>query len=55
MAFENIKDILALGFDPEKTFFFIDSQYMGTMYPNVCVFQRHINMTTLKAIFGLKF
>ena len=55
MAFENIKDILALGFDPEKTSFFIESQYMGTMYPNVCVFQRHINMTTLKAIFGLKF
>ncbi len=28
---------------------------MGTMYPNVCVFQRHINLTTLKAIFGLEF
>lgn len=55
MAIENIKDILALGFDPEKTFIFIDSQYMGTLYPNVCKFQRHINMTTLKAIFGLKF
>ena len=55
MAYENIKDILALGFDPEKTFIFIDSQYMGTMYPNVVRFQRHINMSTLKAIFGLEF
>ena len=53
MAFENIKDILALGFDPDKTFIFIDSQYMGTLYPNVVRFQRHINMSTLKAIFGL--
>lgn len=25
LAYENIKDILALGFDPEKTFVFIDS------------------------------
>lgn len=55
LAFENIKDILALGFDPEKTFVCLDSQYMGTMYPNVCIFQRHINLTTLKAIFGLEF
>lgn len=53
MAYENIKDILAVGFDPEKTFIFIDSEYMGYLYPNVCRFQRHINMTTLKAIFGL--
>ena len=55
MAYQNIKDIIALGLDPEKTFIFIDSQYMGKLYPNVCRFQRHINMSTLKAIFGLKF
>jgi tryptophanyl-tRNA synthetase len=28
---------------------------MGTMYPNVCRFQKHINMSTLKAIFGMDF
>lgn len=55
LAYDNIKDILALGFDPEKTFVFIDSEYMGTMYPNVCRFQKHINMSTLKAIFGMDF
>lgn len=55
LAYENIKDIIALGFDPEKTFIFIDSEYIGHMYPNVCRFQKHINMTTLKAIFGLGF
>jgi len=53
MAYENIKDILAVGFDPEKTFICLDSKYMGHMYANVCRFQRHINLTTLKAIFGL--
>jgi len=55
MAYENIKDIIAIGLDPEKTFIFIDSQYMGTLYPNVCRFQKHINLNTLKAIFGLDF
>ena len=35
MAIDNIKDILAVGFDLEKTFVFINSEYMGHMYPNV--------------------
>lgn len=26
---------------------------MGHLYPNVCRFQKHINLSTLKAIFGL--
>ena len=53
MAYDNIKDIIALGFDPEKTFIFINSLYMGTMYPNVMKIQRNINLSTLRAIFGL--
>jgi tryptophanyl-tRNA synthetase len=53
MSYDNIKDIIALGFDPEKTFIFINSQYMGTMYPNVMKIQRNINLSTLRAIFGL--
>ena len=43
-----------MGLDPEKTFIFIDSEYMGKLYPNVCRFQRHINLNTLRAIFGLE-
>ena len=31
MGMENIKDIVALGFDLEKTFIFIDSQYIGKL------------------------
>lgn len=53
MGYDNIKDIIALGFDPEKTFIFLNSEYMGTMYPNVLKIQKNINMSTLKAIFGL--
>jgi len=55
LAHENIRDILAVGLDPELTFVFIDTEYMGHMYKNVVRFQKHINMTTLKAIFGLGF
>ena len=29
MAFENARDIIAVGFDPEKTFIFTDCNYMG--------------------------
>lgn len=28
-AYENAKDIIACGFDPEKTFIFSDFDYMG--------------------------
>lgn len=55
MAYDNIKDIIALGYDPDKTFIFLNSQYMGHMYPNVMRIQRNINLSTLKAIFGLEF
>ena len=29
LATENIKDIIAMGFDPEKTFIFSDFEHMG--------------------------
>ncbi len=33
MARENAKDIIACGFDPERTFIFTDLQYIQHMYP----------------------
>jgi tryptophanyl-tRNA synthetase len=35
MAIANIKDIIAFGFNPEKTFIFLDTEYIKEMYPNV--------------------
>jgi len=35
MAISNIKDIIAFGFDPEKTFIFSDMDYIQHLYPNV--------------------
>ena len=35
MGLSNIKDIIAFGFDPEKTFIFSDVEYIQHLYPNV--------------------
>ena len=35
MGLNNIKDIIAFGFDPEKTFIFSDVAYIHALYPNV--------------------
>eukprot|EP00056_Hartaetosiga_gracilis_P005276 m.83129 g.83129 ORF g.83129 m.83129 type:complete len:638 (+) comp12111_c0_seq1:65-1978(+) len=53
MCRENVKDIIALGFDPEKTFIFSDLKYMGgEFYKNVVKFQRHVNLNKARHIFG---
>lgn len=53
IADENIKDIIACGFDPELTFIFKDTEYMGQLYPNVCRMQKAITYNQIKGIFGL--
>lgn len=53
IAIENIKDIIACGFNPEKTFIFRDTDYIQYMYPNICRLQRHITYSQIKGIFGL--
>jgi len=38
-AISNIKDIIAFGFDPEKTFIFMDTDFMGKeFYENIIHF-----------------
>ena len=54
MGLNNVKDIIAFGFDPEKTFIFSDVDYIGTMYPNVLKVQKHVNYSQIKGIFGFK-
>jgi len=55
MAFarENAKDIIACGFDLEKTFIFSDYAYMGgAFYVNVSKIARQITYNQVKATFG---
>lgn len=51
-ADENILDIIAVGFDPERTFIFKDSEYVRNVYPLLMKTARKITGSTTKAVFG---
>jgi tryptophanyl-tRNA synthetase len=52
MAISNIKDIIAFGFDPEKTFIFLDTEYIKELYPNVIRVQKALTLNQIKGVFG---
>jgi len=49
---ENAKDIIACGFDINKTFIFSDLDYVGHMYRNIVKIEKCTTYSTAKAIFG---
>lgn len=49
---ENIKDIIACGFNVRNTFIFNNTEYMGHLYPVVVQVQRLITCSTALASFG---
>ncbi len=51
-AKSNILDIAALGFDPDRTFIFRDSEYVKNVYPLMIKTARKITFSTVKAVFG---
>lgn len=53
-SYENILDIIALGFNPKKTFIFTDTDYMKTLYPIALKVSKHLTFSTAKAVFGFK-
>ncbi|XP_068156888.1 tryptophan--tRNA ligase, cytoplasmic [Drosophila tropicalis] len=55
MGRENAKDIVALGFDVNKTFIFNNLEFMGkcpAMYQNIIRIQRCVTFNQVKGIFG---
>uniref|UniRef100_S4R4K0 Tryptophan--tRNA ligase, cytoplasmic n=1 Tax=Petromyzon marinus TaxID=7757 RepID=S4R4K0_PETMA len=55
LAHENSRDIIACGFDINKTFIFSDLEYMGQskeFYMNVVKVQKHVTFNQVKGIFG---
>jgi tryptophanyl-tRNA synthetase len=52
MGIQNIKDIIAFGFDAEKTFIFSDCEYIKYLYPNVLKVQKNITLNQMRGIFG---
>ncbi len=50
---QNILDIIAVGFNPDKTFIFKDTEYIRNMYPLVVSIAKKLNFSQVKATFGL--
>jgi len=51
-AYENTLDIIAVGFDPDRTFIFHDIEYIGKLYPMAVKVAKKINFNTARAVFG---
>jgi len=54
LAYENALDVIALGFDPKKTFMFVDTDYSGTLYPEAIKVAKRLTFSTAKAVFGFQ-
>jgi len=50
---ENMLDVIALGFDPKKTNFLIDTKHAGIMYEHACKVAKKLTFNMVKASFGL--
>ena|SRR3989338_2692308 len=51
-TYENMLDVIALGFDPKKTHFIVDTKNADLMYPEAVKFADKINFSTVKSAFG---
>ncbi len=52
IAYDNILDIIAIGFDPKLTKIFIDTEYIRHLYPLAVQIAKRITFSTAKAVFG---
>lgn len=50
---ENMLDVIALGFDPKKTHFIIDTRHAGLMYPEAIKVAKKITFSMIKSAFGM--
>jgi len=51
-TYENMLDVIALGFDPKKTKFLVDTKNANLLYPEAVKFSKKITFSTVKAAFG---
>ncbi len=49
---ENMKDVIAMGFNSEKTHFLIDTRHAGIIYPEAIKVAKKITFSTIKSAFG---
>mmetsp|Transcript_22633 Transcript_22633/g.35537 ORF Transcript_22633/g.35537 Transcript_22633/m.35537 type:complete len:519 (-) Transcript_22633:50-1606(-) len=53
LAWENAKDIIALGFNPDRTFIFRNTDYISQLYSNVIRIQKLITYSQASSTLGL--
>jgi tryptophanyl-tRNA synthetase len=51
-TYENMLDVIALGFNPKKTHFIIDTKHAGLMYPEAVKVAKKITFSSIKSAFG---
>ncbi len=51
-SIENILDIIAVGFNPDRTFIFQDTEYIRNMYPISIKIAKKLNFSEVRATFG---
>lgn len=51
-TYENMLDVIAVGFDPKKTHFIINTKHAELIYPEAIKFAKKITFSTVKATFG---
>jgi len=49
---EDMLDVIALGFNPKKTHFLVDTKHAGIMFKEACKVAKKITFSTIKASFG---
>ncbi len=53
-TYENMLDVIAVGFNPKKTHFLIDTKHANLLYPEAIKVAKKITFSTVKAAFGFK-
>jgi tryptophanyl-tRNA synthetase len=51
-TYENALDVIAVGFNPKKTHFLIDTLHADLMYKEACKVAKKITFSTARAVFG---
>ncbi len=51
-TYDNALDVIALGFDPRKTFIFSDVKNIGNLYGMAIRIAKNLTFSTLRAVFG---
>jgi len=54
VGYENILDIIAMGFDPKLTKIFLDTEYIRHLYPIAVEVAKRITFSTTQAVFGFE-